>query len=86
MSNSWNHLSITSCFRRWRKLLGRDISDQILTNKEKLVENLEMEGNLIEKYLEIIEFSTLRKGRSDSSRIRVIAMEKQTSTTLGSGR
>lgn len=45
--SAWNGLGTTFYVRRWRKMLGgRCILDFILTNKEELVVNLKVEGNL----------------------------------------
>ena len=48
----------------------------ILTNREELVENLKVEGSLGESDHEIIEFTILRKGRRENSKIETMDFRK----------
>lgn len=46
------------------------------TNREDLVEKLKVEGNFGESDYKTIEFTNLKKGRNESSRIRTIEFKK----------
>jgi len=52
------------------------VLELILTNREDLVEKLKVEGNFGESDYKTIEFTNLKKGRNESSRIRTMEFKK----------
>lgn len=48
----------------------------ILTNREDLVEQLKVDGNFGESDYKTTEFTNLKKGRNESSRIRTMEFKK----------
>uniref|UniRef100_K7EXH4 Endonuclease/exonuclease/phosphatase domain-containing protein n=1 Tax=Pelodiscus sinensis TaxID=13735 RepID=K7EXH4_PELSI len=63
-------------FQKVEKATGEAVLDLILTNREELVENLKVEGGLGESDHEIIEFTILRKGRRENSKIEIMDFRK----------
>ncbi|OPJ68740.1 hypothetical protein AV530_012831 [Patagioenas fasciata monilis] len=52
------------------------VLELILTNREDLVEQLKVEGNFGESDYKTTEFTNLKKGRNESSRIRTMEFKK----------
>lgn len=70
----WGQLSFKKMEEDAEKVIA--VLELVLTNREDLVEKLKVEGNFGESDYKTIEFTYLKKGRNESSRIRTIEFKK----------